>query len=96
MPQGFQLADKGDAYASKDFWDPVKKRRISWAWAKVPPGSAQTLPRVMTYHPLLKQIVWSPAEEQADLRGSVLARLREVDLAEGQFQLIGASAQAEV
>jgi hypothetical protein len=55
-------------YASKDFFDPVKKRRINWGWARVPPASTQTLPREVTWHPQLQQLVFSPLEEQAALR----------------------------
>ena len=40
--------DNGNTHASKDFYDPVKKRRILWIWGTVPSG-IQALPRVMTY-----------------------------------------------
>lgn len=66
-----QLIDIGQFYASKDFWDPVKGRRINWGWAKVPTKSSQTLPREVTWHPQLNQLVFSPVEEQAELRGTV-------------------------
>eukprot|EP01047_Picozoa_sp_COSAG01_P014354 COSAG01_NODE_697_length_14188_cov_41.810348_3_plen_56_part_00 len=43
------------ADASKDFWDPVKQRRILWGWATGGPPKA--LPRELTYHPTLRSIV---------------------------------------
>ena len=69
------LIDAGALYASKDFYDPVKKRRINWGWARVPPSSTQTLPREVTWHPELQQLVYSPLEEQNALRGDVLGKL---------------------
>jgi len=64
------MVDTGDLYASKDFYDPVNKRRINWGWARVPPSSTQTLPREVTWHPELQQLVFSPLVEQAALRAS--------------------------
>merc|ERR1711920_830895 len=72
--------DVGQLYASKDFWDPVKKRRINWGWARVPPQSTQTLPREVTWNPELQQLVYSPVEEQDKLRGSVIGKLRSQKL----------------
>merc|ERR1740121_2701544 len=72
--------DVGQLYASKDFWDPVKKRRINWGWARVPPQSTQTLPREVTWNPELQQLVYSPVEEQDKLRGSVIGTLRSQKL----------------
>jgi len=61
--------DAGALYASKDFYDPVKKRRINWGWARTAgPTNVQTLPREITWHPQLQQLVYSPAEEQDSLR----------------------------
>ena len=59
--------DKGTTHASKDFYDPVKDRRILWVWGTVPSG-IQTVPRELNYHPGLKRIVWNPTEEVAGLR----------------------------
>jgi hypothetical protein len=67
--------DSSAFYAGKDFWDPVQGRRINWGWAKTPQG-AQTMPRMMNYHPQLQQLVYSPLEETAALR--VLPPLAEV------------------
>ena len=68
--------DAGHCYASKDFFDPVKGRRINFGWATVPPQSTQTLPREVTWHPELQQLVYSPVEEQEALRGSVIGSLQ--------------------
>ena len=38
--------------------------------AKVPPSSTQSLPREVTWHPELQQLVFSPLAEQAALRAS--------------------------
>merc|ERR1712096_354844 len=63
--------DTGNTHASKDFYDPIKKRQILWLWATLPDGF-QTVPRHMTYHPGIKQIVYSPVQEMLELRtGSV-------------------------
>jgi len=71
--------DAGNCYASKDFYDPVKGRRINFGWATVPPASTQTLPREVTWHPALQQLVYSPVEEQDSLRGAIIGSLnREV------------------
>eukprot|EP00948_MAST-09A_sp_MAST-9A-sp1_P001800 g1800.t1 len=80
--------DMGHFYASKDFYDPVKKRRINWGWATVPPKSAQTLPREITWNAELHQLVYSPLEEQAALRGDTLGDLKAVALTAGQPKCI--------
>jgi len=69
--------DSGNSYASKDFYDPVKNRRINWGWATVPPASTQTLPREVTWHPELQQLVYSPVEEQDTLRGAMIGSLKD-------------------
>lgn len=61
--------DMGRFYASKDFYDPVKKRRINWGWAQVSgPTQVQTMPREVTWNPELQQLVFTPVEEQDTLR----------------------------
>jgi beta-fructofuranosidase len=72
--------DMGHFYASKDFYDPVMKRRINWGWAQVPPGSTQTLPREITWNPELQQLVYSPVVEQDKLRGDVLGTLGATEI----------------
>jgi len=61
------LIDAGQFYASKDFWDAPNKRRINWGWATIP-GGVQSMARVLTYHPDLKQLMHSPAREYEELR----------------------------
>lgn len=62
--------DMGAFYASKDFYDPVKDRRINWGWATTAgPTQVQSLPRDITWHPELQQLVYAPAAEQDSLRG---------------------------
>ena len=60
-------SDHGQYYATKDFWDPVKGRRILWGWG-VPPLDAQSLPREVTWNPELQQLCYAPLREQAELR----------------------------
>merc|ERR1719230_2239689 len=64
------MIDQGALYASKDFYDPVKQRRINWGWARTAgPTNVQSMPREITWHPELQQLVFSPVEEQDSLRG---------------------------
>jgi sucrose-6-phosphate hydrolase SacC (GH32 family) len=67
IPYGSQTLDTGPGrtYASKDFADPVKGRRLLWGWG---PGSVLTLPREILWHPELQQLVFAPIEETALLR----------------------------
>ena len=44
-------------------------------------SSTQTLPREVTWHPQLQQLVYSPVEEQAKLRGAVIGSLKSQALA---------------
>jgi len=61
--------DMGKFYASKDFYDPVKDRRINWGWATTAgPTQVQSLPRDITWHPELQQLVYAPVDEQKSLR----------------------------
>lgn len=81
-----QLVDAGAFYASKDFFDPVKQRRILWGWAKIAYGkwtrgqswgsSSHTLPREITWNAELAQLCFAPLEEQSKLRGAVLGKLK--------------------
>ena len=52
--------------ASKDFYDLPHDRRINWGWATIA-GGVQSMARTVTYHPVLKQLVFSPAEEYSRL-----------------------------
>eukprot|EP00747_Dinoflagellata_sp_TGD_P126829 gnl/TRDRNA2_/TRDRNA2_174318_c0_seq2.p1 gnl/TRDRNA2_/TRDRNA2_174318_c0~~gnl/TRDRNA2_/TRDRNA2_174318_c0_seq2.p1 ORF type:complete len:451 (+),score=63.52 gnl/TRDRNA2_/TRDRNA2_174318_c0_seq2:87-1439(+) len=87
-----KMIDVGSYYASKDFWDPVGARRINWGWALVPPSGVQSLPREVTYHPELKQLVFSPIAELKQLRsdGPTLAnRDSPLTLAAGEVRSLG-------
>ena len=61
--------DNGATHASKDFYDPVKKRRIMWVWALVRSG-AHTVPREMKFDPRIGRIVYNPVEEMLSLRST--------------------------
>eukprot|EP01051_Picozoa_sp_SAG22_P014526 SAG22_NODE_1774_length_3609_cov_3.611681_3_plen_349_part_00 len=70
---GGTVIDRGQLFAGKDMWDPVKRRRLYWGWAhNVPPASALTLAREISWHGLLQQFVYSPLAEQSLLRGAQL------------------------
>jgi len=75
VPMTEQLIDAVGLYASKDFWDPISNRRINWGWARVPPASTQTLPREVTWHPELQQLIFSPVKEQDSLRGDTIGTI---------------------
>ncbi|KAK1391550.1 beta-fructofuranosidase, insoluble isoenzyme 1-like [Heracleum sosnowskyi] len=72
--------DYGNFYASKTFFDPIKKRRILWGWANesdsqhddVKKGWAgvQLIPRRVLLDSSGKQLVQWPIEEIEDLRGA--------------------------
>jgi hypothetical protein len=83
------IIDADRLYASKDFYDPVKKRRINWGWARVPPASTQTLPREVTWNPELQILVHSPIEEQKELRAGVIGSLNEQTLPAGSAVSLG-------
>ncbi len=80
VPSGGSVPlDNGRTHASKDFYDPVAKRRIMWVWGTLPNG-VQTIPRVMTYDPRFNKIVYTPAEEIEKLRGDVLDNIENRDV----------------
>ena len=62
----YVLIDHGSYYASKDFYDLPHDRRINWGWATIA-GGVQSMARTVTYHPVLKRLVFSPAEEYSQL-----------------------------
>ena len=72
------VADPGQMYAGKDFFDPVKQRRLLWGWASVQPNSTMTLVREITWNPVLGQLEYPPLQEQDELRGAVLANKSNV------------------
>lgn len=82
-----RIIDAGKFYASKDgvYPPPAKasqgpQRRVNWGWAMVPPDSAQTLPRLVTFNPDLRQLEWTPVPEQDSLRKEQLAMLADMRL----------------
>ena len=66
--QRVDLSPGWGLYASKDFHDPVKDRRILWGWLTTVDYGIQSLPRVLHFHPQLRQLTFNPAEEQDALR----------------------------
>ena len=81
------LIDQGNFYASKDFYDPVKKRRINWGWAQVSPGSTLTLGREVVYNEELEQLEYLPLDEQKDLRMKQLTNIDKPQTMEGWTML---------
>ena len=69
------IIDSGNFYASKDFHDPVKNRRINFGWAVVSPGSTLSLGREVIYNVDLQQLEFAPLEEQKSLRSIQLATM---------------------
>ncbi|GJX27100.1 glycoside hydrolase, family 32 [Tanacetum coccineum] len=99
--------DYGNFYASKTFFDPVKKRRILWGWANesstreedVAKGwsGIQLIPRMVWLDPSGKQLLQWPIQELEKLRGKKKI-LRNVKLNKGDTMEIKgiAAAQADV
>jgi sucrose-6-phosphate hydrolase SacC (GH32 family) len=71
-----KIIDAGDFYASKDFYDPLKKRRINYGWATVSPGSTLSLPREVVWSQQMSQLLYLPLEEQKALRGDTIVSVR--------------------
>eukprot|EP00747_Dinoflagellata_sp_TGD_P197358 gnl/TRDRNA2_/TRDRNA2_68603_c0_seq1.p1 gnl/TRDRNA2_/TRDRNA2_68603_c0~~gnl/TRDRNA2_/TRDRNA2_68603_c0_seq1.p1 ORF type:complete len:624 (+),score=69.24 gnl/TRDRNA2_/TRDRNA2_68603_c0_seq1:30-1901(+) len=89
---GPNVIDAGNFYASKDFADPVKGRRLNIGWVVIPPdtgNSALSLTRQITWHPVLRQLVHSPAEELVALRGDVLLSQTGISLREKDSVWLG-------
>ena len=65
--------DAGAFYASKDNEYPTRgsgaARRINWGWAQVDPGSAQSLPREVTFNAEARCLEQAPIAELRALRG---------------------------
>ncbi|KAI3667514.1 hypothetical protein L6452_42579 [Arctium lappa] len=84
--------DYGNFYASKTFFDPVKKRRILWGWANesstededIAKGWAgiQLIPRMIWLDPRGKQLLQWPIQELETLRNRK-KKLRNVKLKKG-------------
>eukprot|EP01052_Picozoa_sp_SAG31_P021068 SAG31_NODE_1610_length_7751_cov_2.938447_10_plen_641_part_00 len=72
-----RVIDGGGNYqTSKDFYDPETGRRILWGNVGAPPNGALSLPREVTFHNSLQQLVFSPLREQMELRDEPLGRLQ--------------------
>jgi len=65
VPQNIALTSA--THSAKDFWDPVKRRRIFWAWAKIGSG-AQTVPRELTFDARSHQLRFTPARIALDVK----------------------------
>jgi len=66
-----QVADVGAFYASKDLAGPEPRgRRIVWGWTAYagPFQGVLSLAREVTWHPVLRQLLFSPLAEQDGLR----------------------------
>ncbi|XP_076887746.1 beta-fructofuranosidase, insoluble isoenzyme 1-like isoform X2 [Bidens hawaiensis] len=99
--------DYGNFYASKTFFDPIKKRRILWGWANesstkdedVAKGWAgiQLIPRMVWLDPSGKQLLQWPIQELETLRGKK-KKLKNVKLNKGDIKEIKGitAAQADV
>ena len=88
--------DNGKTHASKDFYDPVKKRRIMWVWGTLPNG-IQTIPRDMTFDPRTGKINYAPVEEMKELRSaSPLAALPAGPLGPAAPVVLKASAASDI
>jgi len=86
--------DQGAFYASKDNLYPTKAkkesgandstdRRINWGWARVMPGSAQTLPREITFNAKARQLQQYPIEEIKSLREPPLYFQKNITVPKG-------------
>ncbi|KAL3628267.1 Invertase [Castilleja foliolosa] len=99
--------DYGNFYASKSFYDPVKKIRVLWGWANesdstdndVMKGWAgiQLIPRTIVLDPSGKQLLQWPIEEVETLRTNKV-ELKNKKLAKGEkIEIKGiTAAQADV
>ena len=87
--------DVGHFYASKDNSYPSKAggtRRINWGWATVPPQSAQTLPREITFNAAARALQQYPIEELAALRGPSAYDASGLALKQGVEKQLGLAA----
>jgi len=75
--------DDGGFYASKDTDYPTTDgahRRVNYGWAQVPPKSAQTLPREVTFNAAARQLQQYPIAEVDGLRGPAAVDGRSVSV----------------
>ncbi|KAJ3675113.1 hypothetical protein LUZ60_004155 [Juncus effusus] len=99
--------DYGNFYASKTFFDPVKKRRILWGWANESDiadadkekgwAGIQLIPRTIWLDPSGKQLLQWPIEELKYLRGKKVSVNGNTVKSGEHFEVTGImSAQADV
>ena len=84
--------DQGNFYASKDYLYPSRTgdpRRINWGWAQVQPGSAQTLPREITFNAVARSLQQYPIKELEELRGDVVFSEENITVSTGQSVPMG-------
>nr|KAJ0203146.1 hypothetical protein LSAT_V11C500289310 [Lactuca sativa] len=97
--------DYGNLYASKTFFDPVKKRRILWGWCNesstteedIAKGWAgiELIPRMVWLDPSGKQLLQWPIHELETLRGQK-KNIRNVKLNKGDSMEIKGITAAQV
>ncbi|TVU29873.1 hypothetical protein EJB05_21462, partial [Eragrostis curvula] len=99
--------DYGNFYASKTFYDPVKRRRILWGWANESDSvtddrakgwaGIQAIPRKIWLDPSGKQLLQWPIEEVEKLRGKPVSVGGKVVKPGQHFEVTGLGAnQADV
>ncbi|KAK3142678.1 hypothetical protein QOZ80_4BG0349850 [Eleusine coracana subsp. coracana] len=99
--------DYGDFYASKSFYDPVKRRRILWGWANesdtVPDdrkkgwAGIQAIPRKLWLSPGGRQLIQWPVEEIKALRAKHVSVADKVVKGGEYFEVTGfKSVQSDV
>lgn len=99
--------DYGNFYASKTFFDPVKRRRVLWGWANESDTAAddvakgwagiQAIPRTVWLDPSGKQLLQWPIEEVEALRGRSVALKNRVIKPGQHVEVTGIqTAQADV
>ncbi|KAJ1700420.1 hypothetical protein LUZ63_000199 [Rhynchospora breviuscula] len=101
------MYDYGNFYASKTFYDPVKKRRILWGWSNESDtveednikgwAGIQLIPRTVWLDPSGRQLLQWPVEELNSLRGSHIGVTSTTVKQGGLQQVVGIqTAQADV
>ena len=84
------------SYASKDLFDPTPPgRRILFGWLQFGNG-ALALPREVTWHPQLRQLVYSPVPELAKLRDHSIGNLSHAPLVANATHSLGCAEALEV
>lgn len=98
--------DHGKFYASKSFYDPVKKRRIVWGWSNESDTEAQDIAKGWASLQAIPRTVWldsklgdnliqAPIEELKPLRGTKVSKT-EVELEAGSVVKIEGSSGGQL